>query len=126
MLCIGADGHVALEGSNESCCRENAACLDESLETSEEPSGGAHVASPGFGCVPRSCNCLDLPLPPMLGHRSVGVKRPTQAEPPTIGSVATSLTPRTLPGVLRAALTTGPAFRATRVARHLRVTVLRC
>ncbi len=126
VLCFGADGHVALEGSNKSCCRENTACLDESLEANEERSRGVYVAPPGFGCVPRSCNCLDLPVPPMLGHRSVGVERPTQAEPPTIGSVATFLTPGMLPCVLWASFAMGPALIATRVARHLRVTVLRC
>ena len=114
VLCIGADGHVALEDSAATCCEDEAPC---------EAAGGL---VPTGACVHRCCQCLDLPLPPSLGHLSVKVEKGRRVEQPAAGDHPLgALVVQRLCVELGNLAPARPHPRGT-LAQHLHVTVLRC
>lgn len=75
VLCIGEDGHIAIEAAGSDCC--------ESLPAGRTEAGPAKAA---FSSSKNKCgSCLDVPISPVM---AVAVKKPNPVNPAPSTSTA--------------------------------------
>jgi|GEM_PF-7071472 len=121
VLCIGSDGHLALETAHDQCTPTTSCCCDESHPVSDSPSLIAAQA----------CNDLSLPAsstqltlrdlqPALQGH-------PALARPIATGQLLPVLEPVSLPTWTIACdsfMRDAPAHRTLHLLNHRSVTLL--